>query len=73
MVWKNSAGTSVLTRTSATAGQITITNAANWEFDVEQITNWSLSDGNYSWTMTMTDNSGRIRKRIGGTHQTLKG
>jgi hypothetical protein len=73
MVWKNSAGTTALTRTSATAGQITITDAANWQFDVEPITTWSLSAGNYSWTLTMTDSSGNIRKRVAGTQQTLQG
>jgi hypothetical protein len=73
MIWKNSEGTAVLTRTSAMAGQITITNAANWQFDVEPITAWALSAGNYSWIMTLTDSSGNIRKRIGGTHRTLQG
>ena len=73
MVWKDSSGTTSLTRTSATAGQITITDAAAWAFDVEAITAWPLSAGNYSWLLTMTDSSGQIRKRIGGTHRTLQG
>lgn len=65
MQFKDSAGNAALTLSSETAGQITITDAAAWTFDVEpRVIN--LTAGTYSWGIETTDSQGVIKTRVTG-------
>jgi len=61
-------GNAVLTLSSATAGQVTINNAAPnlWDVTIEPRV-LSIDPGEYSWGLETTDDDGVVKHRIGGT------
>jgi len=70
MSFKDSTGAVQLTLSSETTGEITITNAAGWEFDIPGRV-LSLADGCYSWGIETTDSTGIIKTRVIGQIQIL--
>jgi len=70
MVFKDSDGATALTLTSS-GGDITITSASAWEWDVEAITPWALAIGNYSWEIETTDAAGIIKGYVSGELETI--
>jgi hypothetical protein len=61
-------GEPALTLSSATAGQVTITNAApnQWQVTVEPRA-LTIAAGTYRWGLETTDSTGLVKIRIGGT------
>ena len=70
MTFKNSAGTTELTLSSAD-GEITIDSAATWAFTVAAITPWALAAGYYSWEITTTDSAGTVKGYPTGEIETI--
>ena len=58
----------VLTLSSETAGQVTISNAApnQWEVTVEPLV-LTIAAGTYRWGLETTDSTGIVKPRVGGT------
>jgi len=70
MQWKDSTGAAALTLSSAVSGEVTITNAASWTFDVPGRI-LSLSAGVYSIGLETTDSAGVVKTRVTGTQKIL--
>ena len=70
MQWKDSTGATALTLSSAVSGEVTITSAANWEFEVPGRV-LSLDAGIYSIGLETTDSAGIVKTRVTGTHKIL--
>ena len=70
MFFKDSDGVTGLELTSA-AGDITITDASAWEFDVDAIENMPLGVGIWFWSIETTDVQDVRKTRIAGTLEIL--
>jgi len=63
MTWYDTNGTAVLTLTQADG--ITISSAANWEFDIDDVL-ITLAAGSYYWKLKTTDAGGIVKVRLQG-------
>lgn len=65
MFFKDSSGNLGMSLTSASG--ITITDAAAWEFTIDEITPMALAIGSWNWSIETTDDDGKIKTRLAGT------
>lgn len=70
MFFKDSEGVTGLELTSAN-GDITITDASAWVFDVDAITNMNLAVGIWFWSIETTDANNIRKTRVSGTLEIL--
>lgn len=70
MEFTNNDGTVGLTLSSAD-NEITIDDAAAWEFTVLPIDSMPLAVGNWKWSITTTDVDGSVKRRVFGTIQII--
>ncbi len=71
MVFTDTDGNVGLTLSSETS-DITIDDAAAWEFTVLPITPMTLAVGTWSWVLTFIDSAGIIKKWVVGTIRITK-
>ena len=64
--WLAGATTAALDLKSAD-GEITIDDAAAWEFTVDPVSPMTLAAGQYSWQIQTTDSGGLIKTYLSGT------
>lgn len=68
MFWRDSDGAVGLQLTSA-GGDITIDDAANWQYTVNPITQFPLAVGVWRWSIEFTDSAGRVKTYWAGTRE----
>jgi hypothetical protein len=68
--FKDSTGAVQLALSSDVEGEITITDAAGWEFDVPARV-LSMTEGAYSWGIETTDSADVVKTRVIGSIQIL--
>jgi len=69
MVFKDESGNTLLTLSSATSGQITITDAAEWKARIEPISSPPFTAGSIRWYIETTDDDDIVDYYFSGTLQ----
>lgn len=71
MSWQLAGASTEALELTSGAGEITITDAANWAFRVEKVVNWTLPAGAYGFSIVCTDSAGDSKVYFTGTHCTI--
>jgi len=71
MFFKNADSITGLELSSATSGQITITDASAWVFDIEAIEEFPLAVGEWYWSIETTDANDIRKTYVAGSIEVL--